>query len=151
MVTDTPRILEQPDTAMLTVRQHRHWYQRLAVRLDPLLEQSPPGTARLTGVVDAWLDLALDAPGWPTLVQRLAESPVGRQEIAHQLRRLSYLIAADLTVEGHMAPEDAAAALTLGLADAAAQEAAAGRPLREVRRLLITSTVGRLGELVATR
>lgn len=125
------------DTATLLVGVHRRWYQRLAVRLDPLLEDQPPGPQRLHAIMGAWLDLALDTPGWPALLRRFAgTSPLDR-EVRHQLRRLTGLATVDLAVAGHPSPRDAAALIVRGLADVACREADAGYPLTGLRRQLL--------------
>lgn len=125
------------DTATLLVGVHRRWYQRLAVRLDPLLEDQPPGPQRLHAIVGAWLDLALDTPGWPALLRRFAGTSPLDGEVRHQLRRLAGLATVDLAVAGHPSPRDAAARIVWGLADVACREADAGRPLTSLRRQLL--------------
>lgn len=128
------------DTATLLVAVHRRWYQRVAVRLDPLLEDQPPGAQRLHDIVGAWLDLALDTPEWPALLRRFAATSPLDGEVRHQLRRLAGLVTVDLAVAGHQSPRDAAARIVRGLADVACREAEAGRPLTSLRRELVAAS-----------
>lgn len=128
------------DTATLLVGVHRRWYQRLAVRLDPLLEDQPPGPQRLHAIVGAWLDLALDTPGWPALLRRFAGTSPLDGEVRHQLQRLADLVTVDLIVAGHPSPRDAAARIVRRLADVARSEAHAGRLLADLRHQLVAAS-----------
>lgn len=130
-----------PDTVALVAAMSEHWYQRLAVRLDPLLERCSPGGARLDAVVNAWLDLNLDTPGWPRLLQRFSDAPDIGEQLQHQLGRLAGIIAVDLAVDGEQTPIDSAARLVAKLPAMAVEEADVGRGCPDLRRELIASTI----------
>lgn len=128
-----------PDTATLVAALHQHWYQRLAVRLDPILENRFPGRKRLEAIVNTWLDLALDTPGWPRLLERFSSFPPVREQIQHEWERLTDIAALDLTVNGGGAGKELAARLVSALPALALQEADAGRRLPDLRSQVIES------------
>lgn len=128
-----------PDTATLVAVLHQHWYQRLAVRLDALLESTQPGRTRLDALVNVWLDLALETPGWPGLLQRFSAEPPVREQIRHQLDRLTDIIAIDLLVDGRAPGTGPAARLLSALPALALHEADIGHRCPELRRHLIAS------------
>lgn len=114
----------------------RRWHQHLAVAIDTPLERLSPGPDRLPDLVTAWLDLARRTERVRAHVATTA-GPRATAEADRQGALVAGLLAEDLALMGAPEPRRSALDLLAELAEMAAAEDAAGRPLPRLRRSLL--------------
>jgi len=120
----------------------RRWHQHLAVAIDLPMERLAPGPDRLPELVTAWLDLARRTERVRAHVAA-ASGPRAFAEVERQRALLAVLLAEDLALMGAPAPRRSALDLLAELAELAALEDAAGRPLPRLRRSLLQTEESR--------
>lgn len=134
-VARTGRLAGDEDPDATAAGLVRRWHQHLAVAIDLPMERHAPGAERLPALLSAWLDLARRTPPVRAHVAAVG-GPRTAAEQARQARLLTGLLAQDLAELGAREPVASAAALLAGLAQVAAAEDLAGRPLPTERRRL---------------
>jgi len=135
-VSRTGTLPGDPDPDSTAAGLVRRWHQHLAVAMDTALERLSPGPDRLPELVLAWLDLARRTANVRAHVAATGgERTTAEQE--RQTRLLAGLLAEDLALLGAPEPHRSALDLLALLAEVAAAEDEAGRPLKALRRSVL--------------
>ena len=141
-VSRTGALPGDPDPDGTAAGLVRRWHQHLAVAIDLPMERLAPGPDRLPELITAWLDLARRTERVRTHVAATS-GPRATTEAARQRALLAGLLAEDLALMGAPAPLRSALDLVAELAELAALEDAAGRPLPRLRRSLLQAEQAR--------
>jgi hypothetical protein len=135
-VSRTGALPGDPDPDSTAAGLVRRWHQHLAVAMDTALERRTPGPDRLPELVTAWLDLARRTANVRAHVAATGGARAAAEQ-ERQIRLLAGLLAEDLALLGAAEPHRSALDLLASLAEVAAAEDEAGRPLTALRRSVL--------------